>query len=159
MSKAQVEIFGLVIIVILIAAGLLIAVTILAKIPTKEVQKVKESVQAANFLNTIMATTSDCEKRSVRELIQDCAVSSYKYATPCGNGANTCEKAEEMIREMLKQTLGKWGKEYYFYMKGTESVEMIKIGTDCKGEREGSTRPEKIRPGLDVTATLQICQS
>ncbi|MCX6708081.1 MAG: hypothetical protein NTW67_00325 [Candidatus Woesearchaeota archaeon] len=160
MSKAQMEIFGLVIIVILLAIGLLFAIVILTKTPTREVERVKESVQAANFLNTILGTTSTCGKRTVRELIQNCAVASKDWvgAAPC-DGANTCSLAENMIKNMLNQTLGKWGKDYKFYMNGTEAVEQIVIGTDnpCKGEREGSTRPEKIRTGLDITVTLHIC--
>ncbi|VVB81976.1 Uncharacterised protein [uncultured archaeon] len=157
--RAQMEIFGLVIIVILLAIGLLFAIVILTKTPTREVERVKESVQAANFLNTIMGTTSTCGKRTVRELIQDCATSSREWigAASC-DGQNTCSVAKSMIDNMLKETLGKWGKDYKFYMNGTEAVEQIVLETSpCKGEREGSTRPEKIRTGLDITVTLQIC--
>jgi hypothetical protein len=160
MSKAQMEIFGLVIIVILLAIGLLFAIIILTKTPTREVERVKESVQAANFLNTIMGTTSTCGKRTVRELIQDCAVASKDWvgAAPC-DGLNTCSLAKTMIKNMLNQTLSKWGKDYKFYMNGTEAVEQIVIETSpCKGEREGSTRPEKVRTGLDITVTLHICR-
>ena len=163
MSKGQMEIFGLVIIVILLAIGLLFAVIILTKTETREVARVKESVQAANFLNTMMGTTSqECAKRTVRELLQNCAVNTYEDATRCEEqtGKNTCQMAEYMIAQMLSETLGKWGKQYTFYINGTESVEQIQINTTaCKGERQGSSRPEKIRPGLDVTVTLHICQS
>lgn len=163
MSKGQMEIFGLVVIVILLALGLLFAVVILSKPPSQQSQRVKESVQAANFLNTMMSTTSlGCGKRSVRELIQNCAVASETWAgaATCDDGVtNTCEKAQDMIQQMLARTLGEWGKNYQFYMNGTVAVERIHIksGT-CTGEREGSIRPEKIRPGLDVTLTLHICR-
>lgn len=156
--RSQMEIFGLVIIVILLAIGLLFAIVILSKPPSQEVQNVKESVQAANFLNTMFSTTSQCDKRTVRELIQDCAVSNYGEATQC-NGEDTCKTAEGMIKTMLTQTLGKWGKQYKFYMNGTPSVEQMVIQTgECKGEREGTTRPEKIRPGMDISVTLHICR-
>ncbi len=162
-SKGQTEIFGLAIIIILLAIGLLFAVVILTKTPTTEVSRVKESVQAANFLNTMMGTTSlNCGKRSVRELLQNCAVATKDWigASSCEDGTNTCEKADGMIIQMLGQTLGKWGKNYRFYMNGTEAVEEISIEHGpCEGEREGSTRPEKIRPGMDITLTLHICQS
>jgi hypothetical protein len=162
-NKAQTEIFGLVIIVILLAIGLLFAVVILTNTPTTEVARVKESVQAANFLNTMMGTTSvGCGKRSVRELLQNCAVATKDWvgATVCEDGRNTCELAEVMMRQMLQQTLGKWGKNYRLYLNGTEAVEEISIEQGpCEGEREGSTRPEKIRAGLDITLTLHICQS
>ena len=160
-NKGQMEIFGLVVIVILLAIGLLFAIIILTKNPSNEVARVKESVQAANFLNTMMATTSqDCAKRSVRELLQDCAVSNAEWigASLCANGKTTCKTAEDMMSMMLQETLGKWGKQYQFYIKGTEAVEKINVtGTQCTGEREGSTRPEKVRTGLDITLTLHIC--
>lgn len=156
--RGQMEIFGLVIIVILLAIGLLFAIVILSKAPSQEIQKVKESVQAANFLNTMFSTTSGCDKRTVRELVQDCAVSEYGQGTRC-NGEDTCQTAERMIKTMLTQTLGKWGKQYKFYMNGTPSVEQMEIQTgECKGEREGTTRPEKIRPGMDISVTLHICR-
>lgn len=160
-SKGQMEIFGLVIIVVLLAIGLLFAVIILTKSPTLEVQRVKYSVVAYNFLNTMMGTTSiGCGQRSVRNLLQDCALSpDWNVAFKCENGLNTCQLTEEMIRDMLEATLGKWGKNYHFYINGTEAVEKIRIEHgECKGEREGASRPEKIRTGLDVTLTLHICQ-
>lgn len=160
-NKGQMEIFGLVIIVILLAMGLLFAIAILTKTPTREVQRVKESVQAANFLNTIMSTTSECGKRTVRELLQDCAVASKEWvgAALCEDGRNTCETTHSMISTMLKETLGKWGKNYQFYIEGTEAAERITASSgECKGEREGSSRPEKIRTGLDVVLTLHICR-
>lgn len=161
-SRGQMEIFGLVVIVILLAIGLLFAITILTKTPTRETQRVKESVQAANFLNTMMGTTSvGCAKRSARELLQNCALATSEWvgATLCEGGLNTCELLQNMVSTMLNQTLGTWGKNYRFYMNGTEAVEEIKIEAGpCEGEREGSTRQEKIRPGLDVEVTLHICQ-
>jgi hypothetical protein len=162
-KRAQMEIFGLVVIVILLAIGLLFAIIILTKTPTREVQRVKESVQAANFLNTMMSTTSvGCGKRSARELLQNCALATKEWvgATECENGQNTCELFRSMVAEMLTKTLGEWGKNYRFYITGTEAAEEIKIEAGpCEGEREGSTRQEKIRPGLDVEVTLHLCQS
>ena len=162
-NRSQMEIFGLVIIVILLAIGLLFAIIILTKTPTREVQRVKESVQAANFLNTMMGTTSiSCAKRSARELLQNCALATEEWvgATLCENGQSTCELFQGMVSTMLNQTLGKWGKNYRFYINGTQAVERIKIESGpCEGEREGSTRQEKIRPGLDVAVTLHLCQS
>ena len=157
LNKAQMEIFGLVIIVILISIGLLFAIVILTKEPSREVQRVKESVQAANFLNTIVWTTSlGCGKRTVKGLLQDCSLTN----SFCDDGlTHTCDLAHEMIVTMLDTTLGEWGKNYKFYINGTQNVEHItaEAGT-CKGEREGHTKTEKVTPGLDIELTLFICQ-
>ncbi|HLF54894.1 MAG TPA: hypothetical protein VI612_04185 [Candidatus Nanoarchaeia archaeon] len=161
-SRAQMEIFGLVIIVILLAIGLLFAIVILTKTPVSDVQRVKESVMASNFLNTMMGTTSQgCNKRSVRELLQDCAVAAedWSNAFVCDNGLNTCQLAKDMISNMLNQTLNVWGKDYSFFIKGTDAVDKIKLEYgDCSGEREGASRPEKVRSGLDIVVTLHLCQ-
>jgi len=160
-NRGQMEIFGLVIIVILLAIGLLFAIIILTKTPVRDVQRVKESVMASNFLNTMMGTTSTCERRSVRQLLQDCALSGPEWvsAYTCKDGKKTCELAEEMIDSMLTQTLKKWGKEYKFFITGTDAVSKITIGGgECEGEREGASRPEKVRTGLDIIVSLQICQ-
>jgi hypothetical protein len=103
-----------------------------------------------------------CGKRTVRGLLQNCALASEDWvgASMCEDGTtNTCKMANDMITAMLQQTLGTWGKNYQFFIKGTDAVEKILIeqGT-CEGEREGSTRPEKIKPGLDIVLTLYICQ-
>ena len=158
-KNGQMEIFGLVVIVILLAIGLLFAVIILTKTPSTEVQRVKESVQAANFLNTMFSTTTQCDKKTVRDLLQDCALATQDWsgANKC-NGKTTCQVMQELIDQMLKETLGKWGKNYEYSITGTQAVEQIKIQTtQCTGEREASIRPEKIRTGLDVQVTLYIC--
>ncbi len=155
------EIFGLVVIVILLAIGLLFAIIILTKTPSREVQRVKESVMASNFLNTMMSTTSGCNRRSVRELLQDCAVAAedWSNAFVCDNGSNTCQLSQDMISGMLNQTLKVWGKNYRFFITGTDAVDKIHIESgDCSGEREGASRPEKVRPGLDIVVTLHLCQ-
>lgn len=157
------EIFGLVIIVILLALGLLFAIVILSKPASEQTARIEESLQASNFLNTMMGTTSEgCGGRSVRDLLQNCALAgeTWSGAAICDDGVtSTCQKLEDMTRTMLGQTLGTWGKDYQFFMKGTDAVEKIKINQgSCEGEREGSTRPEKIRAELDVTLTLHICR-
>ena len=154
--RSQTEIFGLVIIVILLAIGLLFAITVLTKTPPK--QQTKESIQAANFLNTIMSTTTQCDK-TIRELLQDCATTNKQWqgALIC-NGKPSCQTIQDITTQILSQTLGAWGKTYEFKISGTEAVEQIKIQNgQCTGEREASTRPEKIRTGLDAQVTLYLC--
>ncbi len=157
------EIFGLVIIVILLTLGLLFTIVVLTKQPTQEVQRVKESIQAANFLNTIVGTTSvGCGQRTVRELLQNCALSNEDWigAAQCNDRPeNTCELARDMMEEMLGVTLKKWGKNYKFFINGTDAAERIIIESGpCTGEREGFSRPEVVTPGLDIVLTLHICR-
>jgi len=164
MSKGQMEIFGLVIIVILVSMGLLFAIIVLTKPPSQSVQELKESMQAANLVNSILGTTSTgCSKRTVRELMQDCALASFVGgriigASVCEDGSSTCDKADYVITTLLEETLGQWGKTYEFFITGTETASLVNASNGkCLGEREGVSRPEKIRTGIDVNVTLYVC--
>lgn len=158
MCRSQMEIFGLVIVVLLVSIGLLFAVFVLTKPPAEEVARTTESIVAANFLNTMFSTSAiGCGKRTVRHLVQDCAISGVNAAR-CENGLNTCEFAEKIIAHMLNTTLGRWGKDYQFSIDGPRSVERLSVRTgECRGEVQAASRPEKIRPGLDAVVMLKLC--
>ncbi|MBI4146504.1 hypothetical protein HY489_04155 [Candidatus Woesearchaeota archaeon] len=164
-TRGQMEIFGLVVIVILVALGLLFAVVVLTKKPAQQSQRVKESIQAANFLNTLLGTTvENCNRRTMRELVQDCALASVGSGewlgdSLCEDGVSTCKKLNSTTALLLDATLGEWGKRYNFFMAGSDAIELVQIRNgDCKGEREGSTRPEIVRPGFSINVTLHICR-
>ena len=155
-SKSQMEIFGLLIIVILIALGLLFAVYYLYTKPdSKAVQRGKESLLAANFLNTLLGTTTDCREKTVRDLLQDCARTGG--ALNC-DGPTTCQKAQEVIGRIMSNTLDSWSTNYRFFMNGTQEVEAIAFSHgECTGELESKTHALPVG-GFDVTLTLDICR-
>ena len=166
MAKAQMEIFGLMIIVILVAIGLLFAITVLTKPPSVEEQKVTESLQAANFLNTALGVTvPDCGNRAARQLLQDCALAGVENdrwigAGECDDGVNTCQKLRSVLSTLLQETFGKWGRDYVLFMNNSAAVEEIRLSKgSCLGEHEGSSRIEKVRSDFDVRVTLYLCSS
>jgi len=158
MSRSQMEIFGLVIVVLLVSIALLFAVFVLTKPAEQQVSEMTESIVAANFLNTMFSTSAiGCGKRTVRHLVQDCAIAGVNAAR-CENGLNTCEFGHKIIAHMLNTTLGRWGKTYQFEIEGPPSVERLSISTgSCLGEVQAASRPEKVRAGLDVIVTLRLC--
>jgi hypothetical protein len=156
-NRGQMEIMGLAIIVILITIGLLFALIWMAKTPPAQLQRAKESVLAANFLNTMLGTTvTDCNDRTTSELLQDCALTGG--INKCGE-ATSCERANEAIRQMLDATLKKWGLKYNLAITGMPVLEQMSFGTEpCKGEREEKTTPLPVEIGLRASLTLQICR-
>lgn len=154
-KRSQMEIMGLVIIVILVAIGMLFAIQFLMKKPAgQETAAVKESTMAANFLNTMLSTSTDCFNRNIRELLQDCALTGG--ATNCF-GQSSCEYAGDQIKLMLDNTLIKWNKDYYFSIKGAPGVSNIYFGEECTTcEREGKVHPVPVRPGFEITLRLEI---
>jgi len=158
MSRSQMEIFGLVIIVLLVSIALLFAVFVLTRPAEQQVARTTESIVAANFLNTMFSTSAiGCGKRTVRDLVQDCAVSGVNAAR-CENGMSTCVFAEKIIAHMLNTTMGRWGKTYQFEIEGPPSVERLSVMSgQCRGEVQAASRPEKVRAGFDITVTLKLC--
>ena len=154
--KSQMEIMGLVIIVILIGLGLLFAVQIVLK-PQKadQTQRIKESTLAAQFLNTLLSTTTSCQKRSVKELLQDCALAR---TVTCETGETSCTYAKKTIKPILDTTLREWRKSYLFSIKGSSEVEKLIFseGT-CIKNKEVKTHPVPVKPGFDIVLKLEIC--
>ena len=154
-KKSQMEIMGLVVIIILIAIGMLFAVQFLLKNPAgKPEAAVKESIVAANFLNSMLSTTTDCYGRTVRDLLQDCALTSG--ATDC-SGINSCDYVSSQIEILLDRTISRWNKDYYFSISGAYDVEQIKFGSPCPGEKEAKVHPVPVRPGFEIKLALEIC--
>lgn len=158
-KKSQMEIMGLVVIVILIAIGMLFAVQFLLKKPTGETAAAaKESVLAANFLNAMLSTTTDCKSMTVRELLQDCALTSgaVSCATDFGE-ISACDYASQQIEILLGRTMKTWNKDYYFSIEGAADVNAIKFGAPCPGEKEFKMHPVPVRPGFEIRLMLEIC--
>lgn len=155
-KKAQMEIMGLAIIVILVALGLLFAVQwMLKQPPTKQVQRAKESVLAANFLNTMLGTTTACNDRTMRDLLMDCALT--QGATPCGD-ASACAYAESILPQLFKNTFEAWNMQYHFSMQGAGSVSQMEFGKPCVGELEKKVQPLPVKPGFEISLALEICR-
>ncbi|MBD3304655.1 hypothetical protein GF343_05955 [Candidatus Woesearchaeota archaeon] len=154
-KRSQMEIMGLVIIVILVAIGMLFAIQFLLKKPVgRETAAVKESTLAANFLNTLLSTTTDCFDRNMRELLQDCALTGGSITC---FGMSSCDYADDQLKIMLENTLGRWNKDYYFSIKGAPDVEKIKFGEECTYcEREAKIHPVPVRPGFEISLKLEI---
>lgn len=165
MTRAQMEIFGLVVIVILMSLGLLFAVVVLTKDSTQEVSRVKKSLEAANFLNAMLgATAPNCDRRLMRQLLQDCALGSVvdrqlQGVSLCEDDMPTCDKFKIVMSDMLNRSLGEWGRSYSLSFQGADTLELINLSSGvCRGEREASTRPEVVRPKFTVNVTLYLCQ-
>jgi len=152
-KKAQMEILGLAIVVVLIALVFLFVVQFILLRPSVDVaQPVKESFLAANFLNTALGTTTGCFNRNVKELLQDCALSG---SLQCPGGLNSCLYARQEIEKMLDLSLGEWKKDYFFGVSGMAGA--FSIGSACPGEKEYEEHPVVVRPGYDILLSLEIC--
>jgi PDZ domain-containing secreted protein len=151
--KAQVEIMGLVIIVVLILLGVLFAVQFVLKRPGSTLaQEVEESQLASNMLNTLLGITTSCHDATVAQLLQDCAVTS-RLRCP----QSSCVYAQSVIKQIFDETLNAWNREYYFSVSGSATVNSIGLGEACKGEYESKSRPLPTAGGGTITLKLDLC--
>lgn len=107
--KSQMEVMGLVMIVILISIAMLFT---LQFVILKQQPKFKEMYTYAKLssttLNTLLKTNTECKGIDFTGLLQDCAANkSTPYGINC-NGQNSCEYAEEKINKVFDDTLRKW---------------------------------------------------
>lgn len=156
--KSQMEMMGLVIIVILVTVALLFTIQFIFLKETSSAKKTYVHTQlAANTLNALMETTAvGCKNQKIQQLLQDCA--GYRYIgglIECENGLKSCEFVENAIDYIMEETLEEWNKDYAFNADLAE-IE-LSIG-DCTGERQRGTVFIPIPEiGETMTISLDIC--
>ncbi|MBR9683600.1 hypothetical protein GOV03_03600 [Candidatus Woesearchaeota archaeon] len=154
MKRGQMEMIGLVVIVILITLGMLfMAQFALKDDPTKKIF-VRKGL-AYSTMGALMKTSVACDDRGddfgekfvrMTELMKDCA--EY-YGEPSGymcDNKQSCEFLQELIGDLLTDTLGTWQKHYEFKSSllgfGDSSETLIEFSDEdekgCKDERDTS---------------------
>ena len=114
-SKSQMEIMGLAIIVILAALAMIFVIQfIVVKQPTDIKKAFTHKELAANTVNTLLSTTTDCKELSIAQLLEDCAEGAL-VSCP---GGDSCAYAEQVIDGILEETLVEWNKEFYYHACG-----------------------------------------
>ena len=108
-TKAQLEMIGLIVIVIIVITGLLIFTVYKINNPRKNIQKRYMNKEiATNFLISITKTSvNECHNLSLAELITDCA--KIHGSIICDNNNLSCEMANKTISNILNDTLIDWG--------------------------------------------------
>ena len=158
MKKAQTEIMGLVVVVILIAVGLLFFIAFVVMAPKSEtLSKTTTSVVASSTLNSLQYTTTTCRGLSVQDLLLDCAT---RQAIVCGN-ENSCYFANHTIAYILNRTLTIQERKFAFSadVDGTP-LETVSINTGCtkSKERENAYQPLRTVYGSLLTISLDVCR-
>jgi len=157
MRKAQMEIMGLAVIVILLSLGLLFVLRFMVlNEPSDLRQSYTRTQLASNLLNTILKTSTDCRGNTINELIHDCAV----YPTPqqCTADKTSCYMANESIKIILNETLTKMGNRSFNFVTSLNNdiiIDPIQNG-DCSGEKDTEIQPLPTVKG-DIIIRLEIC--
>ena len=163
-TKAQMEILGLAIVVVVMLAAAMVYLRLSATKKDTDYRKpFTSSETASNMINTFLDTTSrDCSQLTMTGLLQDCAQST---AFVCDNGMNSCDYAEESAREIFGKTLDKWKIKYEFMActsfdfktaRCEPNSVLIEAGSKCMGEKEFKLFPIPVSAGT-MYAKLDLC--
>jgi len=167
-KKGQMEIMGLVIIVILITLGLLFMAIFAFKDETQKKVFTRKGLASSTMSALLKATTSSeegCVQRFIGEanlpklgedVLEDCALYFAEYKVGDAvlasgfsqyrcQGVHSCDFFKRKTDELLQNTLGMWGKHYEYRSDfidrfGTTELLVIKdtAGRGCPGERDAS---------------------
>ena len=180
-DKGQVEMVGLVVIVILVALGLLfMALFVMNEKPTKKIFT-RKGLAYSSMSAVLKTTINDTQCVDLfagqtypqigKDLLEDCA--GHKETEPDGNsmyrcgGKHSCVFLNETISHLFELTLGEWRKNYEFesrllgYGDVDRTVTLLHItrGRGCPASRERDTSglfPLNTEYGL-VENTLYLC--
>lgn len=154
-KKSQMEIMGLVIIVILVALAMLFVIQFIFLQETSDVKKTYTHTQlAANMLNSITKTTSkSCKSQDLTKLLQDCAAyRSQGGLIVCDDGSKSCGYVENAIGEILDDTLNTWNKAYNLT---ADAAQISFAEGSCRGERQTEIYPIPV-PELSTPMILRL---
>ncbi len=163
MKKAQMEIMGLAIIVILLSLGLLFVIRFVVLKPTEDMkQNYETSELAANFLNALLDTHApNCHDIKFSALYQDCVNNkAYGGKIQCDT-YKSCGFIEEETKIMFENSFDKWGIDYYYIVftdmdNKLGSTIFQPIGKQCEGNMKPKFQPLPSSP--PVYLGLYICE-
>ena len=115
-KRSQMEIMGLMIVVILLIVGVLFAIKfVVLKKPPETRQTYSRTQMASNMGIALMSsTTENCRDTAIKNLLIDCAEWPENGGTiTCGDGMKSCDYASEAISTILNNTLDTWNVRYY----------------------------------------------
>lgn len=154
-KKSQLEVVGLVIIVLLVSIALLFFLQFSLK-KEPEIKKTYTTAQmTSNMVNALLKTTTGCNDNTIQTLLADCALD---YANDYTTGYNIhCDTAEDKppdscvvvnkrIGELLEDTLGLWNKKYQLsaFLLSNPSDKLLDYNNKlagCTGNIESESYP------------------
>ncbi len=156
-KRGQMELIGLVVIVILITLGMLFMAQFALKSDPKKKIFVRKGL-AYSTMGALMKTEVQCTEKLAdgttntnmlaigEELIEDCAENKgYPYSTFYCNDKHSCDFLTNKIGDLLSETLGKWNKHYEFkseLLSGSTPTLLFTIkdkdNKGCPKERDSS---------------------
>ncbi len=163
--KAQTEIVGLVVIVLIISVAMMFLLFFVMKDnPDNSLKTFDNELHAYNTIVSIMQTNTDCRKYSFSDLIKQCVLSPIQYLQQDCNPEpiSVCDFVEREISYILEQSLATINEEYKFYIYTEfEQTPILDIRSEnadslCQTILTSATQPIRYGAG-DLFVALDIC--
>lgn len=162
--KAQMEIMGLVLIVILITLGLLFVIMFSLNSDNESAKSsFTQEELASNTLLAMIHTTTDCKDIVLSDMIEYCAegrpVSCSGYYCASSGSDAACDCVDSTVSHILNNTLNRWQKSYEYSIKAGQNMLLNKsYGTcDIYSDRKSEELP-LVRVGAgQLIIKLDIC--
>lgn len=163
-KKSQLELFGLIIIVVFLSLGLLLVVSYMLKPKAETRQSYVEVELASNTLSAMLkSVATDCNNQDLTTLLQDCANSGGVVGSfTCDTLEDSCTYVNKTIGDIINKTLWEWRYSYRFVAYRTPSSNMLFFDNkDCNANKDRE-KPAIFHLPLDygvLTVRLDICKS
>jgi hypothetical protein len=116
-KKSQVEIIGLVIIVILISLALIFVLQFSLKKPADIKKSYTHATVASSEINALVKSATYCKGNAVitvSDLMKDCALYYWQNGSlVCDNDMRSCEYLNYFVDGVLNATLIEWNKNFH----------------------------------------------
>jgi len=139
MKKAQTEIIGLTMVLILIILGMIIVVRFATEETIDYRKQFTQAELASNTLNTLLDTTSLCDGLSMTGLLQHCNLANQNINCS-GVIVNSCSYFSLESQKIFDETLEKWAVDYEFKVFDDEKT-LITLGKACIGDKKSKLFP------------------
>lgn len=151
MKKAQIEIVGLSVIIIILAVGLVIALTFILRPKTDTLEDQRQNIRATALLNTLIKTNTNLELNGDEERLKD----KIKQCYSSGNGGSP------ICAEIKNDVLNKIFTNQEYILKIQQNFDReITISNppnlECSGDQV-VTDPVVIVAAPKMTVTLTLC--
>ncbi|MBW2965812.1 hypothetical protein KY342_01770 [Candidatus Woesearchaeota archaeon] len=135
-KKSQVEIMGLIVIVILLAVAMIFILQFTISRRPTTIKTYSHAEIAENTLTAMLQTTTNCDGLTISELLKKCAEPIPEYR-------GYCDCLDRTVDDILSKTLDEWNIEYRLSATIEPGQVYInksdKIPDSCLGERKSAT--------------------
>ena len=162
--KAQIEMMGLVVIVVLVTIILLFYISF--RINSDENMQKSEPKQeytekqlATNYIQAVLKTTTRCEGMNIQQLLQDCAL--YRnLVCPMGD---SCAQINATLDNLTNRSMDIWQTSYLFKIKHRDRLIYSKSKHGCDETKTAEAtgfQPITLWPedSQAIMVTLRVCR-